>query len=139
MLQVSRQTDYGIKALADVASFPPNSRLQTKDIAERQAIPEAYLAKIVCQLAKAGLLRTFRGNDGGVTLARPAHDITMREVIDVLEGQTNFNICSREPGNCETADDCIACSFWLDFQSAADRYLESITLMDLVQTPLQVQ
>ena len=121
MLQISRQTEYGVLALLDLASFPPGSRLQTSDIAQRQAIPESYLIKIVNRLAQVELL------------ARPAEKISLLEIIQALEGKINLNICSREPTLCQNSDQCLACPMWLGLQNVFDQYLESLKLSDLIR------
>jgi Rrf2 family protein len=138
MLQISRQTEYGVRALLDLASFPPGSRLQTSDIAQRQAIPESYLTKIVNRLAQVELLQTYRGSEGGIVLARPAEKISMLEIIQALEGKINLNICSREPAHCQRADECPACPMWVGLQNVFDQYLESLKLSDIIRpsTPI---
>ncbi len=138
MLQISRQTEYGVRALLDLASFPPGSRLQTSDVAQRQAIPESYLIKIVNRLAQVELLQTYRGTEGGITLARPADKISMLEVIEALEGKINLNICSREPANCKVSNQCSACLMWMGLQDVFDEYLESLKLSDMIQPPTPI-
>ncbi len=133
MLQISRQTEYGVLALLDLASFPPGSRLQTSDIAQRQAIPESYLIKIVNRLAQVELLQTYRGSEGGVALARPAEKISMLEIIQALEGKINLNACSREPAHCKISDQCPAYPMWVGLQNVFDQYLESLKLSDLIR------
>ena len=133
MLQISRQTEYGVRALLDVASFPPGSRLQTSDIAQRQAIPENYLVKIVNRLAQAELLQTYRGAEGGITLARPAEKISMLEIIQALEGKINLNICSREPAFCPISDQCPACPHWVGLQKVFEQHLDSLKLGDMIR------
>lgn len=138
MLQISRQTEYGVRALLDLASFPPGSRLQTNDIAQRQAIPESYLTKIVNRLAQVELLQTYRGNEGGIALARPAEKISMLEVVQALEGKVNLNICSRDSVHCQLSDQCLAYPMWVDLQNIFDQYLESLKLSDLIRPPSSI-
>ena len=133
MLQISRQTEYGVRALLDLASFPPGSRLQTSDIAQRQAIPESYLIKIVNRLAQVELLQTYRGSEGGIALARPAEQISMLEVIQALEGKINLNVCSREPAHCDISNQCLARPMWTGLQNVFDQYLESLKLSDVIR------
>jgi Rrf2 family protein len=135
MLQISRQTEYGVRALLDLASFPPGSRLQTSDIAQRQAIPESYLIKIINRLAQVELLQTYRGNEGGIALARPAEQISMLEVIQALEGKINLNVCSREPAHCDISNQCLARPMWAGLQNVFEQYLESLKLSDLIRPP----
>ncbi|GAB4421981.1 MAG: Rrf2 family transcriptional regulator [Anaerolineae bacterium] len=138
MLQISRQTEYGVLALLDLASFPPGSRLQTSDVAQRQAIPESYLIKIVNRLAQVELLQTYRGTEGGIALARPAEKISMLEIVQALEGKVNLNICSQEPAHCKFSAQCQAHSIWFGLQNVFDQYLESIKLSDLIRPPTPI-
>ncbi|MBE7469784.1 MAG: hypothetical protein DPW09_23500 [Anaerolineae bacterium] len=138
MLQISRQTEYGVLALLDLASFPPGSRLQTSDVAQRQAIPESYLIKIVNRLAQVELLQTYRGTEGGIALARPAEKISMLEIVQALEGKVNLNICSHEPAHCKFSAQCQAHSIWFGLQNVFDQYLESIKLSDLIRPPTPI-
>ena len=138
MLQISRQTEYGVRAMLDLVSFPPGSRLQTSNVAQRQAIPESYLIKIVNRLAQVELLQTYRGTEGGISLARPAEEISMLEIVQALEGKTNLNICSRESAHCKIFDQCLAFPMWIDLQIIFDQYLESLKLSDLIRSSAQM-
>lgn len=133
MWQVSRQAAYGFRALLEIATFPAGTRVQTRDIALRQDIPESYLVKIVSRLAQAELLYTYRGSGGGVMLARDAGQISALDVIQALEGGICFNTCSRDPSRCDRSPQCLACPLWVGLQEATEAYLGSITLSDLAQ------
>jgi Rrf2 family protein len=69
-MQITRQADYAMRAVAYLANLGPEQRAATSQIAEEQQIPPSFLAKIVSQLSVAGLLQTSRGARGGVSLAR---------------------------------------------------------------------
>ena len=70
-MKLSTQADYAVRAVYELSCRQPGTVLHTCDIAERQRIPSARLAKVVQDLARAGLVRTQRGQQGGVMLARP--------------------------------------------------------------------
>ena len=70
-MEISRRTDYGVRVILDLATLPTNGRASTQEIADRQNIPSPFLAKIISQLSLAGLVTTYRGAGGGVSLARP--------------------------------------------------------------------
>lgn len=133
MWQISRQTDYGFRALVEIATFPTGTRVQTKDIALRQDIPESYLIKIVSRLAQAELLCTYRGNGGGIMLARDAGQISVLDVIQALEGGVSFNTCSRDPTRCDRSPECLAWPLWVGLQKITEAYLRSVMLSDLAQ------
>src|SRR5689334_134020 len=91
MLEVTRQADYALRAAVEIARRPPGERIATATVAARQNIPLPFLAKIVSQLVIRGILETTRGASGGVSLARPPAAITMREVIEAIDGPIATN------------------------------------------------
>lgn len=99
-MEISRRTDYGVRVILDLASLPVNERVLSHEIAERQNIPGPFLAKIISQLSTSGLVVTYRGSGGGVSLARPAAEISLLEVIEALEGPIRLNRCTIEPEVC---------------------------------------
>jgi Rrf2 family protein len=89
------KTTYGLLALLELAGVQAREeRLQVAEIAARQAIPERYLEQMMAMLRRGGLLRSIRGARGGFQLARPAHEISLLEVIQCLEGASE----NRPPG-----------------------------------------
>ena len=99
-MEISRRTDYGVRVIIDLAALPEDSRASTGDIAERQNIPAPFLAKIISQLSLSGLVSTYRGSGGGVSLARPASEISLLQVIEALDGPLRLNRCAIEPDAC---------------------------------------
>ena len=99
-MQISRRADYGVRVILDLATHSENGRTSTHEIASRQNIPSPFLAKIISQLSLAGLVTTFRGAGGGVSLARPSSEITLLNVIEALEGPIELNRCLIEPVRC---------------------------------------
>jgi Rrf2 family protein len=131
MLEITRQADYALRATTEIARVPDGERIPTALIASRQKIPLPFLAKIVSQLVVRGILETIRGASGGVNLARPADTITMREVIEAIDGPIALNRCTREPGVCEHMDTCPFCEIFVDAQEALIERLEGTTLGQL--------
>lgn len=113
-MEISRQADYAIRAILDLARIPAGELTQTREIARRQDVPEKYLPTIVRTLARAGLIRTLRGSHGGISLARPAEEITLRDVIEAIDGPILLNRCQIRPGECTVGDSgvCTLHEFW---------------------------
>lgn len=105
-MEISRRTDYGVRVILDLASLPPDGRAATEEIATRQNVPGPFLAKIISQLALAGLVMTHRGAHGGVALARPASEISLLQVIEALEGPVRLNRCLIQPEACPRSHKC---------------------------------
>jgi len=92
-----------MKHLAESASQGSRS---AKDVADAYGIPPEALAKILQRLAKAGLLQSQHGTNGGYTLARPAHTISAFEVIQAIDGPLFITSCFTVRGECDQSDRC---------------------------------
>jgi Rrf2 family protein len=132
MLEITRQADYALRAATEIARVPEGERIPTAQIASRQNIPLPFLAKIISQLVVRGILETIRGASGGVNLARSADTITMREIIEAIDGPVALNRCTREPSACEQMDTCPFCEIFVEAQESLVRRLDGTTLADLV-------
>jgi Rrf2 family cysteine metabolism transcriptional repressor len=131
-MRLSTRGRYGVRALLDIALQPNDRAVLIRDIARRQAIPLQYLQQLISPLAKAGLLRSVRGAHGGVSLTKPAQQIRLSEVIQVLEGPIAAVRCVNDPKVCSRADNCATRDVWGDITRAVVQVLESTTLEDLV-------
>src|SRR6476620_9715851 len=85
-VKLSMRSDYGARAIVDLARHYNQGPVQSAEIAGRQAIPEAYLEQLLTTLRKSGLIRSTRGPHGGHELARPPAEIRCADVINALEG-----------------------------------------------------
>lgn len=130
-MHLTRQSDYGVRAVLHLANLPYGEVIQTRVIASRQDIPAKYLPSIIRTLARAGLIRTMRGNQGGVMLARPPEEITLREVIEAIEGPIVLVQCMKGPSQCSHEDDCAFLPVCEDLQNMLVGQLESTTFADL--------
>jgi Rrf2 family protein len=130
-MEISRRTDYGVRVILDLAILPRDSRTSTQEIADRQNIPTPFLAKIISQLSLAGLVTTFRGAGGGVTLARPAAEISLLQVIEALEGPIRLNRCVIEPDSCPRNEHCPVHHVWAKAQTDLTSLLEDTTFETL--------
>ena len=130
-MQLTRQADYAIRALLHLSGQEPGNVVQTREIAASQDIPEKYLPTIMRTLARAGLVRTLRGNQGGVLLARDPEDINLREVVEAIEEPIVLNRCLRDHGECSRDELCPVYPVWSRIQEMLIERLESTTFADL--------
>ncbi|MFA5809648.1 MAG: Rrf2 family transcriptional regulator [Thermoleophilia bacterium] len=135
-MHLTRQSDYGVRAILHLSGLPYGKIVQTKDIAADQDIPAKYLPSIIRTLARAGLIRTMRGNQGGVMLARPPEEINLREVIEAIEGPIILVQCMRGPNQCDHEDDCRFLPFCKSLQDQMTGQLEGTTFADLTSGTL---
>ena len=86
MLQITRQTEYAIRGLQELARRNEEAPVQLKVIAANCEVSEAFLAKIFQMLAQASVVKSHRGVKGGFSLGRPAEEITLREIVEICGG-----------------------------------------------------
>jgi len=132
-MKLSTRARYGARALLDLALHGGEEPVPLKDIAQRQEISLHYLEHLVTPLIAAGIVRSTRGPQGGVRLAKPPHEIKLSEVIQLLEGSTAPVECVNNPESCPRSGLCITQDIWGELKMAMNRILESTTLQDLVE------
>jgi Rrf2 family protein len=116
-MQITRQADYAIRAVLYVSKLGADERAATRQIAKEQHIPPSFLAKIIAQLSLAGLLQTTRGAHGGVTLAKPAKQITLLDVVEAIDGPIMLNECVHDERACNFEQDCPLQPVWCNAQN----------------------
>lgn len=130
-MSLSTRGRYGLRAAVDLACHHGQGPVSLKDIARRQDISEKYLEHIVAALKVAGLVRSVRGAYGGYILARPPAEITVNEIMQVLEGSFAPTECVEDPSCCDRACFCVARDLWAKVEEAIRGVLQSVTLQDL--------
>ncbi|MBI2303242.1 MAG: Rrf2 family transcriptional regulator [Chloroflexi bacterium] len=131
-MQLSNRADYAIRAMVDMASKPRGTVAITREIAHRQGLPLLFLAKIVPQLARAGLVRTYRGTAGGLLLNRPPEEITLLQVVEAVDGPIHLNRCLIRSGECPREVHCPVRDVFGEAQDHLVSLLSRYTLADMV-------
>ncbi len=93
MIGISTKTIYAVAALHELSSIPGNELLKIKDIAARASVPQNFLEQILLALRKEGLLISVKGARGGYRLAKDLKDITLRDIVLILETDALSDIC----------------------------------------------
>jgi Rrf2 family protein len=131
----STKAEYGVRVMAHLASTDGVAPVPLGSIAEAEGLPLAYLEHLVQRLRKQGLVESRRGAHGGYTLARPAKEITMAEIVEALEGNLAPIECITPEGMChrETTGQapCPTKLLWTRVQGSIVRTLTDMTLSDL--------
>lgn len=133
MLRISKLTDYGTVVLAHLAA---NSAAvcSAADVAGATGIAPPTVSKLLKSLARAGLVASTRGANGGYRLSRSPSEISAADVIDALEGPVSITECSASDSLCEHEDSCSVGSSWQRINVAIRRALNDVTLNDLLRT-----
>jgi Rrf2 family transcriptional regulator, iron-sulfur cluster assembly transcription factor len=132
-MQITRSGEYGLRGVLFLARQPAEKFTLVSEISKYQHIPETFLAKIFQRLSKAGLLRSSRGSKGGFSLGKPAGSITMREVIEAIDGPITLNRCLRGGGECDEEGLCPIYPVWSKAQKQLLEILDSTTVGDLAR------
>ena len=132
MLRISKLTDYGTVLLAHLAANQA-AVCSAADVAGATGIAPPTVSKLLKSLARAGLVSSTRGANGGYRLARPPQQISAADVIDALEGPVSITECSASDGDCEHEGVCSVGGAWQRINVAIRRALQDVTLNDLVR------
>lgn len=128
-MRLSRNTHYAIRTVIDLAL---RERGRSAEVARRQGIPQAFMAKVVHGLSTAGIVRTYRGTHGGVQLAKSPAAVTLREVIEATEGPVTLNLCVFW-GDCQCVQPCPVRASLAHLQSVVEHELDGVTIEELAQ------
>ncbi len=132
-MKLSTKGRYGVRLMFDLALHAGDNLVTLKEIAARQEISEKYLSNLIPLLRNAGLVHSVRGFHGGYSLARPPREITLKDILLVLEGSMCLVECTERPTVCQRSDDCFVRDVWFDVTAKMLETLESFTLEAMVE------
>jgi len=133
-MKITRATEYAIRGTMGLAihSNGQNSPILASQIASEQEVSPAFLAKIFQQLAKAKLVKSHRGVKGGFTLNVSPYDITIREIVEAIEGPTALNDCLVHINPCSRKANCPVAKIWKKAQDSMLDVLGSSSIGELI-------
>ena len=131
-MKLSTKTRYGTRMILDMAQHFGQNAIQLGEIASRQDISLKYLEQIIRPLKEAGYIKSFRGAKGGHILSKPPGEITVGEIVAVLEGGDTLIRCDKDPDDCERVDSCLTRYLWREAAMAMFQRLSAITFADLL-------
>ncbi len=131
-MKLSTRGRYGVRLMIDLALHYGNGPIYLKDIAGRQGISEKYLWQLINPLKAAGLVSSTRGAHGGYALAKEPKGISLKEILQVLEGSLCLVDCVDNPASCERAASCISRDIWGEASRGMQRTLADTTLAAMV-------
>ena len=129
-MKISTKGRYGLRALVDLAINMDCENVSIKTISERQNVSERYLEQIFSLLRKGGIIVGRKGAQGGYTLGKNPSELTISEILRILEGENIFIDINEEEEN--ELEDFINKNLWKDINSIISKYFSSITLEDLI-------
>jgi Rrf2 family protein len=140
-MKISAQEEYGLRCLVQLAGLPAGDTLTLPQIAEREGISTANAGKLMWLLSKADFVLSTRGTKGGYSLARPAKEIRLSEIIKVLDDDVMNKHCDSYTGvldSCVHTSDCGIRPVIVGLHEIVENALSQITLAQLVGTESSV-
>jgi Rrf2 family protein len=131
-MRLSQQAQYAICGMFDLAYGGSRAPVQVRVIGERQRIPERFLEQIFQRLRKADLVRGKRGPGGGYVLARPAAEISLRDILEAVEGPLGDAIAPGPPPH-ERRSPYRPSFLWRQLAGDLEQLFEARTLEQLCQ------
>ena len=130
-MKLSTRSRYGVRLMTRLAMNHATGAVLMKDISRLEGISEKYLGQIIIPLRMAGLVAGRRGAGGGYVLTRKPSAITVRDIVEVLEGDISLVPCVGDPRACTRMGACAATAMWQKLAADLARVLGSYTLKDL--------
>jgi Rrf2 family transcriptional regulator, iron-sulfur cluster assembly transcription factor len=131
-MKLSTRSRYGTRLMLDMAQRYDDGPIHLANIAKRQGISVKYLEQIIIPLKKAKYILSMRGPKGGHRLARPPEEITVGEIVALLEEGTSLADCSDRDEVCERSSTCLTRRLWKEAAQAMFDKLHAITLADVL-------
>ncbi|MFQ6067550.1 MAG: RrF2 family transcriptional regulator [bacterium] len=132
-MKLTRGADYGMAAVLYLSQRSEDRRYSLDEISRATEIPEEFLRKIFQTLVKSGIINSFKGRGGGVSLARSPEDITVAEVIKPLEEEMGLVRCLRGNEPCPRSSECRASNFWRKTEENFLQILSRTTINDVIE------
>ena len=129
----SRKSEYAIRAFVNLARVPDGKYAMVKNIAAAEEIPAHFLAKILQELARKGLLRSSKGPTGGFALRVDPVDIHLVDIVDALDGLAAYQQCASGLSECNEEVPCSMHDSWKALRSRIMEYLSENSIADLAK------
>ncbi len=129
-MQITREADYAIRCILHLAESP-GEVVMVGGIAKAKSIPKSFLAKILQKLARANIVKSLIGVNGGFQLAKKSEKINLLDVILAIEGPVAMNKCAIDKKNCSLHNACPVHPVWLEIKEEVERRLKSYNFAKL--------
>lgn len=135
-MRLTTRSRYGARLLLDIANNEAKGPVSVSEISKREDIPVKYLEALIHKLKRAGYLESIRGPRGGYRLGRAPSEITLAEIVRILEGDLKLVDCEGKESACGRIQDCPTRRIWKDIEDTVTRKLENVTVQHLVNGDL---
>ena len=130
-MKISKKCEYAIYAIIDLCQQPENSAVPISDISRRKNIPMPFLEQIMLILKSGGIVKSRRGSSGGFTLNRTPDQITMGQVLKLIDGPVTP--VSVQHDHVTMPEDIILGEIWNSISTAVNKVINNVTFAELVR------
>jgi len=127
----SNATEYAIRGLSEVAARGSNGRLLLDDVVAGSGLPRDFMAKVFQKLVHAGVLRSAKGRGGGFSLSRRAEEITLKDIVEAIDGPILLDRCAVGLEKCNDAQPCPQHDLYKPVRERLREYLNTTNVADL--------
>jgi len=135
-MQITRATDYAVRILIHLAASPDHARVSASEVARGIEAPESFISKVLQQLVQRGMVTSRRGAGGGFQLAVEPENVSLLDVVEMVEGPMQINLCLPGEETCDRKSWCGVHPIWSEAQDALKRVLASATIAQLAHESL---
>lgn len=136
-MQFTKAEGYGLHGIIYLAEQPSDKITPLSEISRAQRVPEKFLAKIFQNLSKSGLVKSHRGVKGGFSMGKSADQLTIKEVLESIQGPYYIAKCLADDGICARSDNCAVKKLLQITQDKIMDVFENHTIADLVSWQLE--
>ena len=139
-MRITQEDDYALRVVLGLYRYGNGGRVEAKVISARENIPLRFLLKLLRKLSTAGIIRSYRGTGGGYAIETPPSEVTVRAVIEAIEGPIAVNRCLADPGACNLnrAATCGICHVMGDIQKKLLANMEDATFETVLKAHREV-
>lgn len=139
MLRLSTKSQYGVRAMFEIANGYQTGPVTIKEISEKQSVSVAYLEQILNTLRKAGIIKSVKGPGGGYVLNKTPDNISIGAILRELDGPVAITSCLDPTEGCMRIDGCVTHLLWKSLGEKIEAFLDNMTLQDLIEGQPQVK
>jgi Rrf2 family protein len=130
---IRRNTDYGLRAMVNLASRAPREAVSAKVLAAQEEVSYQLICKLLQKLQRAGFIKSMMGPSGGYRMAKLPSEITLGEIVDLLQGPVVINRCVVDDDACSRQHTCVVSESLRKIQRELENYMTTVTLEQLVK------
>lgn len=132
MLRLSTKSQYGVRAMFEIANRYHEGPVTIKEISEKQSVSVAYLEQILNTLRKAGIIKSVKGPGGGYVLNQAPEHVSIGAILRELDGPVAITSCLDPREGCMRIEGCVTHLLWKSLGEKIEAFLDNMTLKDLL-------